>query len=522
MGMWHDESMKNNIGQILTKRAHLNPHAEALFDVAANRRYSFQELNEETNRVATLLKDSGVSKGDRVGLLVMNSAEFITAFFATAKLGGVIVPLNWRLVPDELEFILKDAGVTALVFGSEFTPSVVDLQARGPKTDVREWFYVGDVATKPAFAHDYVAEAAASQAHEPEITAWGPDLLYIMYTSGTTGLPKGVMHSHDTQLWALISVNVTSDFAHGDRYINPMPMFHVGALTPALVAAYKGVAHILMRAFDPVKAWELIDAEKITNGLMVPAMLNFMRQTYDPSKYTHENLRWILAGAAPVPVPLIEAYTAMNIQIHQVYGLTETCGPACLTSPEDAIRKAGSTGKSFMHNDVRVVRGDGSDCDPHEPGEVLVSGDHLMLGYWNRPEATAEALKDGWLHTGDVAIMDEEGFIYIQDRIKDMIISGGENVYPAEIENVITSCPGVSEVAVIGIPSQKWGESPLAIVVKSDDALTEDDVLKFCEGKLARFKQPVAARFVDVIPRNPSGKALKKDLRVQFSDVVGP
>jgi acyl-CoA synthetase (AMP-forming)/AMP-acid ligase II len=212
----------------------------------------------------------------------------------------------------------------------------------------------------------------------------------------------------------------------------------------------------------------------------------------------------------------------MGIDINQVYGLTETCGPACLTSPEDAIRKAGSTGKAFFHTEVRIVRGDGSDCGPNEPGEVIVRGGHIMLGYWNRPEATAETLVDGWLHTGDGAIMDEDGFVYIQDRIKDMIISGGENVYPAEIENVIMSNPGVGDVAVIGIPSQKWGESPLAIVVKKDPALTEADVLSHCEGKLARFKQPVAARFVDVIPRNPSGKALKKDLRVQFNDVTGP
>jgi len=173
-------------------------------------------------------------------------------------------------------------------------------------------------------------------------------------------------------------------------------------------------------------------------------------------------------------------------------------------------------------SDVKIVRPDGSDCDPNESGEVLVRGGHIMLGYWNRPDATADALKGGWLHTGDGGIMDEEGYVFIQDRIKDMIISGGENVYPAEIENVIMSHPGVTETAVIGIPSQKWGESPLAIVVKKDPDLTEADVLSHCEGKLARFKQPVAVRFIDVVPRNPSGKALKKDLRVQFNDVVGP
>ena len=514
--------MSINIGHLLAKRAHLNPSVEALFDVAADRRYSYRELNSETNRVAQMFLARGVGKGDRVGLLIMNSAEFITAFFATAKIGAVIVPLNWRLVPDELEFILKDSGTKALVFGAEFAAGVTELQSRGNRTDVSEWFFVGPSEGRPAFAVDYVSEAAKHGDTEPAVTASDDDLLYIMYTSGTTGLPKGVMHSHNTQFWALTTVCTTSDFSKTDRYINPMPMFHVGALTPALSTVFIGCTHVLMRTFDPVKVWELIDSERITSGLMVPAMLNFMRQVYDPAKYKHENVRWLMAGAAPVPVPLIMAYSEIGIDINQVYGLTETCGPACLTSPEDAVRKAGSTGKAFFFSEVRVVRPDGSDCAPNEPGEVIVAGGHIMLGYWNRPDATATSLKDGWLYTGDGAIMDDEGYVYIQDRIKDMIISGGENVYPAEIENVIMGHPGVGEVAVIGIPSQKWGESPLAIVVRKDPALTEADVLAYCEGKLARFKQPVAARFIDVIPRNPSGKALKKDLRVQFQDVVGP
>lgn len=524
--LWHYVPMSVNIGHLLAKRAHLNPTVEALYDVAAGRRYDYRELNTETNRVANMFLSRGIGKGDRVGLLLMNSAEFITAFFATAKIGAVIVPLNWRLVADELEFILKDSGTKALVFGAEFAATVGELQSRGDRTDVSEWFFVaapGSAAGgEPSFAVDFNSESARHDAVEPAITASDDDLLYIMYTSGTTGLPKGVMHSHNTQFWALATVCTTSDFTKHDRYINPMPMFHVGALTPALSTVFVGCTHVLMRGFDPVKVWELIDSERITNGLLVPAMLNFMRQVYDPAKFHHENVRWLMAGAAPVPVPLIMAYSEIGIDIVQVYGLTETCGPACLTSPEDAISKAGSTGKAFFFSDVRVVRADGSDCAPNEPGEVLVAGGHIMLGYWNRPDATAASLKDGWLYTGDGAIMDEEGFVYIQDRIKDMIISGGENVYPAEIENVIMGHAGVGEVAVIGIPSAKWGESPLAIIVRKDPALSEADILAHCEGKLARFKQPVAARFIDVIPRNPSGKALKKDLRVQFQDVVGP
>jgi acyl-CoA synthetase (AMP-forming)/AMP-acid ligase II len=220
-----------------------------------------------------------------------------------------------------------------------------------------------------------------------------------------------------------------------------------------------------------------------------------------------------------VPVTLIESYANRGIEVHQVYGLTESCGPACLINPEDAIAKAGSTGRPFFHTEVRIVDEQGNDVAPGgAAGEVLVRGKHVMKGYWNRPEATAETIRDGWLHTGDIATIDADGFVYIADRKKDMIISGGENIYPAEIENVILSHPQVREVAVIGQASAKWGESPLAIVAKQDAALTESDVLEWCRGKLAGYKRPKAVRFIDEIPRNPAGKILKRVLRERFPE----
>jgi len=507
--------MNSNIGYILTKRALLNPDNEALFDVWASKRFTYAELNDRTNQVVNAISPM-VKKGDRVALLMMNSHEFISAFFAIAKLGAVVVPLNWRLVPDELEFILKDSGSTVLFYSEEFLPSVAELHSRGNKTDVAHWIHTGSNDTKPPFAKGFNEIVDPSPSTEPNITAWDDDMLYIMYTSGTTGLPKGVMHTHNTQMEALVTLNATSDFCIGDRYLNPMPLFHVGALTPAITTAYRGLAHVLMRAFDPVKTWELVRDEKITNALLVPAMLGACRMVYDPSTHDHSTLRWFLSGAAPVPKALIEVYADMGIEIHQVYGLTETCGPACLTTPEDALRKAGSTGKAFFHTDVKIVRPDGRECDTDEPGEVIIRGGHIMTGYWNRPDATAEAIRDGWFYSGDVATRDEEGFIWIQDRLKDMIISGGENIYPAELENVILGNPGVADVAVIGVPHEKWGETPLAVVVKKDPALDEASVLSHCDGKLAKFKMPTAVRFVDAIPRNASGKALKRDLRLQF------
>ncbi len=272
-----------------------------------------------------------------------------------------------------------------------------------------------------------------------------------------------------------------------------------------------------MREFVPVRAWELIQEEKITCSLLVPAMLNFMSQVPDITQYDYSNLRWIQNGASPLPVNLIQIYADWNIEVHQIYGLTEVCGPACVINAENALKKLGSTGRPFFHTEGRVVDENGNDCAPGEQGEVWIKGKHIMLEYWNRPDATAETITpDGWLRTGDVAAFDEDGFIYIQDRIKDMIISGGENVYPAEIENVILAHSGVAEVAVIGQPSEKWGESPFAVVVRKDDSTSEEDIIDHCDGKLARFKLPTGATFIDVIPRNANGKVLKRELREQF------
>jgi len=311
-------------------------------------------------------------------------------------------------------------------------------------------------------------------------------------------------------------VCVTADLRYRDRYVLALPMFHVGALTPMLSNIYRGISTVVVRQFNPTHMWEVIQQERITITIAVPSMLIFMLQVPELETYDYSSLRWVMSGATPVPVSLIEQYAELGIDIHQVYGLTESGGLGCLISPEDALIRIGSTGKAFFHADVRVVNENGDDVAPGEPGEVIIRAPHNMVGYWNNPEATAETLRDGWLHTGDVALMDADGFVTIHDRLKDMLISGGENVYPAEIEDVILSHPGVGEVAVIGQASERWGESPLAVVVKNDVALTEADVLRHCDGRLGRFKQPKAVAFVDQIPRNPTGKALKRLLREQF------
>jgi len=509
--------MDVNVGLLLAKRAALSPQLEALVEVESGRRFSYAALDARCNRTAQALRAAGVQPGDRVALLLLNGVEFVESFFAIAKLGAVVVPLNWRLVADELAFMLKDSGARTLVFGSEQRAVVTDLHGRGASgTDVRTWVHVGPAAEAPLFAQSYDAVQAAASEAPPPIGARDDEPLYVMYTSGTTGLPKGVVHTHASATWSVITVNATSEVRYRDRYLVALPLFHVGALNPLTSNVQRGITNVVMRAFDPERTWQTIEAERLTSLLAVPAMLNFMLQAKARERCRRDDLRWIMSGAAPVPTTLIQAYADLGIEIHQVYGLTECCGPACLISPEDALRKVGSTGKAFFHTEVRVVDDDDRDVAPGAPGEVIVRGRHVMQGYWNRPDATRDALRGGWLRTGDLAVMDEEGFVFIQDRKKDLIITGGENVTPAEVENVLLAHPDVLDVAVIGQPSAKWGESPAAIVVRGDAKLDEAAVLEWCRDRIARYKQPRRVEFVDEIPRNPSGKILKRVLRERF------
>jgi acyl-CoA synthetase (AMP-forming)/AMP-acid ligase II len=505
-----------NIGDALTSRAYLNPNKQALYDVATGQRYTFTELNKRANQCCGAIQDLGVAKGDRLALLAYNGHEFVESFFGPAKAGIVIMPLNWRLTANELSFILKDGGAKALVFDADFAPVVEQIRNMGAQgSDIEHWICIGD--NKPDFALDYDNLLTEQSPEEPVEKAGDNDNLFIMYTSGTTGNPKGVVHTHSTVLWALLTLGNTADTRFSDKYLLLLPLFHVGALTPMIAAIYKGNSMVILRNFDPEKVWSLIEEEQINTTLAVPAMLGIMLQVPNFQRFDWSSLRYIISGAAPLPVTTINAYMDLGIEVHQIYGMTETCGPACLIGPDDAVHKIGSTGKSFFHTRVRIVDASGNDLPAGEAGEILVRGPHNMKEYWNRPQATAETMVDGWLHTGDIAVMDEEGFVTIQDRIKDMIISGGENVYPAEIENVLLQHPAIADAAVIGQDSEKWGETPLAVIVKKDGDLTEAEVLEHCSSKLARFKLPKGAVFIDEIPRNPSGKILKRVLREQYS-----
>tara|TARA_R110002049_G_scaffold177382_21_gene344580 strand:- start:5905 stop:7464 length:1560 start_codon:yes stop_codon:yes gene_type:complete len=513
--------MKTNIGLLLAKRAQICPNREAIIEFERNRRFTFAELNSRANRIANALLENGIRPGDRVVSLLKNSVEFVETYFALAKIGAVFVPVNWRLVPAEIAFILGNSGSRALVYDSDFDDAVNTLHSSEySELAVALWLRRenGDAGT-PDWARDYDTFAATAPMTEPPIGAWDDDKLFIMYTSGTTGRPKGAVHSHEGMLWSQLTSMSTSDMRDGDRWLLALPMFHVGCLNPTSLLVHRGGTGVIMRELDMGAMFRCIAQEQVTIFMAVPALLQFMLMMPEREQYDISSVRWIATGAAPVPISLLHDYEALGIRIFQAYGLTESCGPGTLLLPEDAQAKVGSCGRPQMHTEIKIVDSDGNTIPmgSEQAGELLVGGRHLMKEYWNNPEATAETLRDGWLHTGDICTWDSEGFVTICDRMKDMIISGGENIYPAELENVLAACPDVQEAAVIGVPSKKWGETPLALVVPAAGTSPTSESLKaYCKENLAGYKVPQLYELVESLPRNPSGKLLKPQLREQF------
>ncbi|MGM0452163.1 MAG: long-chain-fatty-acid--CoA ligase [Thermodesulfobacteriota bacterium] len=501
--------MKTNIGAFLSKRARLTPQKEAL--VLGDVRLNFDQLNRRCNRFANAIGELGVGPGDRVAILALNEPEYFDLYFGLGKIGAIMVPLNHRLAGPELQYILNDAQAKVLVFGQEFAPVVASIQDEIPCKH-----FVAIMDDPPAYAQSYHKLTAGAAETDPIVDSGDDDTLTILYTSGTTGRPKGAELTHNGYFGTSVTLRATFGEI-GDTMLMPLPLFHIGALAPVPMCVHFGHKMVFQRAFEPKNFLELLGAEQINWFGSVPQILMFLRQVPDFESYGWQSVKMALVYAAPVPVTLIQEYAASGIEIRQLYGMTECTGPATVIDGENAIKKAGSCGPPFFHNEIRLVDLEGNDVGPGELGEVLISGTNLMKGYWNRPEATAETLKDGWLYSGDMAKMDEDGFLYIMDRKKDMIISGGENIYPAEIEDLLLSHPQIADAGVIGTADEKWGEVIKAIVVVNQgESLTEEALIQWCQGKIGKFKIPRSVVFADEIPRTPTGKILKRVLRDQY------
>ncbi|MFI0352120.1 long-chain fatty acid--CoA ligase [Actinomadura sp. 9N407] len=498
------------LGSWPARRARKTPRRPALFH--DGRTLTYAELDERVTRLARGLRSLGVRRGDRVAYLGPNHPSFLETLFAAGVLGAVFVPLNTRLAAPEIAYQLADSGTSVLVHGPAHAELVDEVRYQA---QVRE--FVSLTGTGPgAHGYDELLEDAGGGAIDEAVSH--DDLCMIMYTSGTTGRPKGAMLTHGNLTWNAVNVLIDHDLAADEVALVSAPLFHTAGLNMlTLPVLLKGGRCVLTSGFDADATFDLIAEHGVTFMFGVPAMFQQVARSprWDGSDLS--SLRILTCGGAPVPPALIAAYGERGLTFLQGYGMTEASPGVLFLDAEHAVSKAGSAGVQHFFSDVRVVGPDMRDAGPGETGEVVVRGPHVFRGYWGLPEQSAAAFAGGWFRSGDAARVDEDGYAFIVDRIKDMIISGGENIYPAEVEHVLLDHPDVLECAVIGVPDDKWGEVGRAIVVpRPGSDPTADGVLATVAGRLAAYKIPKSVVFAEQLPRNATGKLLKQPLRERF------
>lgn len=492
------------IGSWLRRRQRMSPDATAVIDGA--RHLTFAELSERANRASDVLRAAGVAPGDRVAFLGRNSHTFLEVLVGATALGAIFTPLNWRLTAAELAWILDDAGARVLVRDADLGADLADRD---------------DLAVDLAITagEDYEARLAGAAPDWVDHPVALDDPAMILYTSGTTGRPKGAMLSHGNVTWNCMNVLIDTGLASDEVALVCAPMFHVAALNMvAMPSLMTGGTTVFMGRFDPGAVLELIAEQGITVMFGVPAMFNALAAHRSWDHADLSSMRRALCGGAPVPRRTIATWLDRGVVFLQGYGMTETSPGALFLGPDRAVDKAGTAGVASFFTDVEIRGADGSPVAAGERGEVVVAGPNVMLGYWRRQDATDEVIRDGWFHSGDVAVADDDGYVTIVDRLKDMYVSGGENVYPAEVEDVLFTHPDVAECAVIGVPDERWGEVGLALVVPRGDAEpTPDELASHLDGRLARFKIPAAFHLVDELPRTGAGKLRKTVLRERYT-----
>ncbi|HEX8982969.1 MAG TPA: long-chain fatty acid--CoA ligase [Ktedonobacterales bacterium] len=495
------------VGEWLARREQLSPDHIGLIDVATGERLTYRTLNTRACALAAWLSERhGVRMGDRVAILAANSPEYLDAFFACALLGAILTPLNWRLTRPELIGILRDCEPVALIADDAYISVATDVATEaGTPRLLRIDNFPG-------------ADAVLAARAEPFETQDGEEIALILYTSGTTGTPKGAMLSHRMLTWNAINTQISWGLREEDIAPTFAPFFHAGGLNVLTTPMYHlGGTVVLLRDTRPEAILAAVERERCTLLFAVPTVFQMMMESSTFMSTNLSSVRFCISGGAPCPLPIIEGYSTRGLEFRQGYGLTEV-GVNCFgLAPEDATRKGGSVGRPVFHSRARIVDDHDDDVALGAVGELALAGPHVCSGYWRRPTATAEAYRNGWWHTGDLVRQDEEGYYFIVGRKKDMYISGGENVYPAEIEGVLATHEGIADVAVLGQPDPRWGEVGLAIVApRLPDALTEQDILSYCDGRLARFKIPKSVIFVDALPRNAMGKVVKAELYERY------
>lgn len=488
----------------LDSRARLTPEAAAIGDAGTDQEWSYREINERARAIAVWLHGKGVKKGDRVALLAPNGISYFDLLFACGKIGAIFVPLNWRLSVDELAFIMKDCEPALLAFHSSFTKEVMMI-----------WEQEDNCIQINGSHYEQLTGRVPDTQGLNQFDINEEDPLAMIYTGGTTGKPKGAVLSHRAIIWNGISTIASWNLTNEDRTLTYLPLFHTGGLNalsiPILMA---GGTVILANDFTPEKAINNLIRHKCTIVLFVPTMHHMLIKSELFLEAEFQDMKLFLSGGAPCPLEVYEAYKQRGIAFKEGYGLTEAGPNNFYIDPVEADVKRGSVGKPMLFHSIMIFNEDGSETAAGEVGELAIKGNHAFSYYWKNKDATDDTMKDGWLHTGDLAKMDEEGFYYIVGRKKEMIITGGENVYPLEIEHWLCSHPSIQEAAVVGVPDEKWGELVTAfIVLEKGTTLTEEDVKIYCKQKLAGYKVPKRIHFINQMPKTHVGKIDKKELK---------
>ncbi len=517
----------------LKKAYQFFPHKEAI--VCGGRRWTYGEFYGRISRFALFLKGAGIGTGDRVAILHPNCHCFLEAYYAVALRGAAAVPLNFRLSAGEIALILNDAGARVLIADPRFRETVERIRADLPTLEKIVW--TGDETGElPEGGRDvrYEKLVAGEPLPVDEVAVREDAIAQLYYTSGTTGRPKGVMLTHKNITVHALGTIAELHLTDRDVWLHAAPLFHLADAWATWAVTWVGGTHVLLSEFDPPAVLAAIEGEEVTLTNLIPTMLNALVNYPGVKDYDYRHLRVLLSGGAPIAPEVVRRIVeTFRCDYIQTYGMTETSPYLTLSilkghllgkSPEEQLRIKSKTGREFIAVELKVVTDDGREVkrDEQEVGEIIVRGDTVTPGYWQLPEETARAIKNGWLYTGDMAVMDDEGYVTIVDRRKDMIVTGGENVYSTEVENTLYLHPAVLECAVVGVPDEKWGEAVQGIVVlKPAREATEEELIRFCKERIARYKAPKSIDFVSVLPKTGSGKIEKKKLRDAYWPVEG-